>query len=57
MTNVRIKPISQTLSFAGNKKNTSKSILDFAGIFKNDDFIDIERIAEERNNFSLGRVL
>jgi hypothetical protein len=55
MMSVRTRSKSHTSSSVEKKTKASKSIFDFAGIFKNEDFIDIERIMEDRRNFSLGR--
>jgi hypothetical protein len=53
--NVRVKSKTNILYSTGNKNKKNRSILDFAGIFKNEDFIDVERLTKERKSFLLGR--
>jgi len=44
------------ITFVEPLKKDQTGIMDFAGIWKNEDVLDLDEIMTERNNFSLGRL-
>jgi len=43
------------ITFIEPVKENRKNIMEFAGIWKNNNIIDLEKIMAERENFSFGR--